>query len=132
MGNKATVTSKTPALGVEFYPDQFEDAVTPDVEIGDIDLSAVDFTGASFENVSINGASFTGTITGLPVQQPVALDDVTDVNATSPQDLSILQYQSNIAKWVAVASTDFIDAIIDGGFPATTYVAGFDIDGGVA
>ena len=74
------------------HPDQFEDAVTPDVEIENIDLSAVDFTGASFENVAITSASFTGTITGLPVQQPVALDDATDVNATSPQDLFIPQY----------------------------------------
>ena len=38
MVNKATVTSKTPALGVEFHPDQFADAVTPDVVIDNIDF----------------------------------------------------------------------------------------------
>lgn len=126
MAIKAKVVNRRQLVGVEFDVASFQRATTPEVTLP-TEYDSLKITNAEIENIS-------GSLNGLPAGQggTVALDDVTDVNATSPQDLSTLQYQSNIAKWVAVASTDFIDAIIDGGFPTTTYVAGFDIDGGVA
>ena len=63
-----------------------------------------------------------------------AIDDIEDVDASNPADLSILQYNTQINKWEAVANTEFIDAVIDGGFAdsESDYVDAFDIDGGNA
>ena len=62
-------------------------------------------------------------------------NDLTDVDAVNPADLSILQYNTQIDKWEAVANTEFVDAVIDGGYattPESDYVTAFDIDGGNA
>ena len=49
-------------------------------------------------------------------------------------DFSVLQYNSITGKWVAVANTDFVDAVIDGGQAGSEldYVDAFDLDGGNA
>lgn len=132
MVNKATIITKTPALGVEFHPKQFEDAVTPEVIIEDLDLSSVDFTGASFKDVAIDGASFTGTITGLSGQGATTLNELTDVESINPEDLSALQYNAVRNLWEAVPTNEFMDGLIDGGHADTIHLEILDIDGGSA
>jgi hypothetical protein len=129
MSLKALVVPATPPdIGSELTPDTFRRVGTPEVFI------PTDFPTLKIENAEIKNIS--GELNGLPTigGGSVALDDVTDVDATSPEDLSILQYDALNTKWVAVANTDFIDAVIDGGQAGSEsdYVEAFDLDGGNA
>lgn len=62
----------------------------------------------------------------------VNLAQLQDIDLTGLADGSTLQYDHPSAEWKAVTETDFVDAIIDGGFANSTYVAAFNIDGGAA
>lgn len=128
MATSAIVRVARPVVGIEFDPSQFQSAVTPEVEI------PTEFPTLKIDNAEIKNIS--GELNGLPTigGGSVALDDVTDVDATSPEDLSILQYDALNTKWVAVANTDFVDAVIDGGQAGSEsdYVEAFDLDGGNA
>lgn len=132
MVNKATVTTKRPAVGVEFTPALFQDAITPDVIFDELDLSTVDFNNAELNNVKINGAEFSGTITGLTGQGASNLDDLTDVESINPEDLSALQYNASRNLWEAVPTNEFVDGLIDGGHADTIHLEILDIDGGGA
>lgn len=129
MATNPRVTVDRPIVGVEFQPTLFQQAVTPDIEF------PTEYPTLTIDNAVINNIS--GELNGLPSGNggAVALDDVTDVDAPNPVDLSILQYNVQINKWEAVANTEFIDAVIDGGYattPESDYVTAFDIDGGNA
>ena len=129
MATSPKVTVARPVVGVEYRPTLFQEAVTPDIEF------PTEYPTLTIENAVITNIS--GELNGLPSGNggAVALNDVTDVNASNPADLSILQYNDQISKWEAVANTEFIDAVIDGGFattPESDYVTAFDIDGGNA
>lgn len=128
MATNPRVTVARPVVGVEFQPALFQQAVTPDIEF------PTEYPTLTIDNAVINNIS--GDLNGLPSGNggSVALDDVTDVEATNPEDFSILQYNSITSKWVAVANTDFVDAIIDGGQAGSEldYVDAFDLDGGNA
>ena len=128
MATNPRVTVVKPVVGVEFQPTLFQEAVTPDIEF------PTEYPTLTIENAEIKNIS--GELNGLPTigGGSVALDDVTDVEATNPDDLSVLQYNSITSKWVAVANTDFVDAVIDGGQAGSEldYVDAFDLDGGNA
>lgn len=128
MATNAVVRIARPVVGIEFDPSQFQAAVTPEIEI------PTEYPTLTIENAVINNIS--GELNGLPLGEGAvrAINDIEDVDATSPEDLSILQYDALNTKWVAVANTDFIDAVIDGGHADsdTDYVVAFDIDGGNA
>lgn len=129
MATSAKVTVARPVVGVEFQPTLFQEAVTPDIEF------PTEYPTLTIENAVITNIS--GELNGLPSGNggAVALNDISNVNASNPADLSILQYNGQISKWEAVAETDFIDAVIDGGLastPESDYVTAFDIDGGNA
>ena len=128
MATNPRVTVVKPVVGVEFQPTLFQEAVTPDIEF------PTEYPTLTIENAVINNIS--GELNGLPTGNggAVALDDVTDVEATNPEDFSVLQYNSITSKWVAVANTDFVDAVIDGGQAGSEldYVDAFDLDGGNA
>ncbi len=128
MATNLRVTVARPVVGVEFQPALFQQAVTPDIEF------PTEYPTLTIDNAVINNIS--GELNGLPSGNggAVALDDVTDVEASNPEDFSILQYNSLTSKWVSVANTDFVDAVIDGGEAdsESDYVDAFDIDGGNA
>ena len=128
MATNPRVTVARPVVGVEFQPTLFQEAVTPDIEF------PTEYPTLTIDNAVINNIS--GDLNGLPSGNggAVALDDVTDVEATNPADLSILQYNTQINKWESVANTEFIDAVIDGGEADSEpdYVDAFDLDGGNA
>lgn len=129
MATNPRVTVARPVVGVEFQPTLFQQAVTPDIEF------PTEYPTLTIDNAVINNIS--GELNGLPSGSgggAVALDDVTDVVAPNPVDLSILQYNSQISKWESVANTEFIDAVIDGGLAdsESDYVDAFDLDGGNA
>lgn len=129
MATSPKVTVARPVVGVEYRPTLFQEAVTPDIEF------PTEYPTLTIENAVITNIS--GELNGLPSGNggAVALDDISNVNASNPADLSILQYNDQISKWEAVAETDFIDAVIDGGLastPESDYVTAFDIDGGNA
>ena len=128
MATNPRVTVARPIVGVEFQPTLFQEAVTPDIEF------PTEYPTLTIDNAVINNIS--GDLNGLPSGNggAVALDDVTDVEATNPEDFSILQYNSLTSKWVSVANTDFVDAVIDGGEADSEpdYVDAFDLDGGNA
>ena len=128
MATSPRVTVVRPVVGVEFQPTLFQEAVTPDIEF------PTEYPTLTIENAVINNIS--GDLNGLPSGNggAVALDDVTDVEATDPDDFSVLQYNAITSKWVAVANTDFVDAVIDGGQAGSEldYVDAFDLDGGNA
>lgn len=135
MPSKATVVAKTPVVGVEFDPRKFQVAVTPEVVFPD-QLDSLKITNLDASNAVINNVEFTGSVTGLP-DTGISIEninDIQDVDASNPADLSILQYNTQNNRWVAVANTEFIDAVIDGGFAdsESDYVDAFDIDGGNA
>lgn len=128
MATNPRVTVARPVVGVEFQPTLFQEAVTPDIEF------PTEYPTLTIDNAVINNIS--GDLNGLPSGNggSVALDDVTDVEATNPEDFSVLQYNSQSSKWVSVANTDFVDAVIDGGEADSEpdYVDAFDLDGGNA
>ena len=128
MATNPRVTVARPVVGVEFQPTLFQEAVTPDIEF------PTEYPTLTIDNAVINNIS--GDLNGLPSGNggSVALDDVTDVEATNPEDFSVLQYNSLTSKWVSVANTDFVDAVIDGGEADSEpdYVDAFDLDGGNA
>ena len=128
MATNPRVTVARPIVGVEFQPTLFQEAVTPDIEF------PTEYPTLTIDNAVINNIS--GDLNGLPSGNggAVALDDVTDVEATNPEDFSVLQYNSQSSKWVSVANTDFVDAVIDGGEADSEpdYVDAFDLDGGNA
>ena len=128
MATNPRVTVARPVVGVEFQPTLFQEAVTPEIEF------PTEYPNLTIENAVITNIS--GDLNGLPTGNggAVALDDVTDVEATNPEDFSVLQYNSITSKWVAVANTDFVDAVIDGGQAGSEldYVDAFDLDGGNA
>lgn len=129
MATSTRVTVARPVVGVEYRPTLFQEAVTPDIEF------PTEFPTLTIENAVINNIS--GELNGLPLGEGAvrAINDIADVDAPSPVDLSILQYNVQINKWEAVANTEFIDAVIDGGYattPESDYVTAFDIDGGNA
>ena len=128
MATNPRVTVVRPVVGVEFQPTLFQQAVTPDIEF------PTEYPTLTIDNAVINNIS--GDLNGLPSGNGglVALDDVTDVQATNPEDFSILQYNSLSSKWVSVANTEFVDAVIDGGEAdsESDYVDAFDLDGGNA
>ena len=128
MATNPRVTVARPVVGVEFQPTLFQEAVTPDIEF------PTEYPTLTIDNAVINNIS--GDLNGLPSGNggAVALDDVTDVEATNPEDFSVLQYNSQSSKWVSVANTDFVDAVIDGGEAdsESDYVDAFDLDGGNA
>jgi hypothetical protein len=128
MATDPRVTVVRPIVGVEFQPTLFQQAVTPDIEF------PTEYPTLTIDNAVINNIS--GDLNGLPSGNggSVALDDVTDVEATNPEDFSVLQYNSLTSKWVSVANTDFVDAVIDGGEADSEpdYVDAFDLDGGNA
>jgi hypothetical protein len=151
MATKAQVATRRPVVGVEFDPSLFQAAVTPEVvipeELDSLKVSSGEITnltatnaiipkldGTELSNVKVNNVEFTGSLVGLPAAQPIVLDEVANVSAASPDDLSTLQYNGSLNEWQAVANTDFIDSIIDGGEADSDpdYVAAFDIDGGNA
>jgi hypothetical protein len=128
MATSPRVTVARPVVGVEYRPTLFQEAVTPDIEF------PTEYPTLTIENAVINNIS--GDLNGLPLGEGAvrAIDDIEDVDASNPADLSILQYNTQINKWEAVANTEFIDAVIDGGFAdsESDYVDAFDIDGGNA
>ena len=128
MATNPRVTVARPVVGVEFQPTLFQEAVTPDIEF------PTEYPTLTIDNAVINNIS--GDLNGLPSGNggAVALDDVTDVEASNPEDFSVLQYNSLTSKWVSVANTDFVDAVIDGGEADSEpdYVDAFDLDGGNA
>lgn len=128
MATNPRVTVARPVVGVEFQPTLFQEAVTPDIEF------PTEYPTLTIDNAVINNIS--GDLNGLPSGNggSVALDDVTDVEATNPEDFSVLQYNSLTSKWVSVTNTDFVDAVIDGGEADSEpdYVDAFDLDGGNA
>ena len=62
----------------------------------------------------------------------INLAQLQDVDLTGLADGSTLQYDSPSGEWKSVTETEFVDAIIDGGFANSSYVAAFDLDGGSA
>ena len=62
----------------------------------------------------------------------VNLAQLQDVDLTNLADGSTLQYDQPSGKWLSVTETEFVDAIIDGGFANSSYVDAFNIDGGGA
>tara|TARA_B100000886_G_scaffold303110_1_gene233556 strand:- start:5001 stop:5381 length:381 start_codon:yes stop_codon:yes gene_type:complete len=126
MATNGQVRITPPVVGVELNPSRFAAAATPEV-IFPTEYDSLKITNAEIENIS-------GSLNGLPAAGSVTLNDVTDVDATNPADFSILQYNGISNRWVAIANTDFVDAVIDGGSANSDpdYVAAFDLDGGNA
>ena len=62
----------------------------------------------------------------------VFLNQLQDLDLSSLQDLSTLQYNQSRGEWVAVASNDLIESEINGGDAGSNYTEGFEIDGGYA
>ena len=78
MATNPRVTVARPVVGVEFQPTLFQEAVTPEIEF------PTEYPELTIENAVINNIS--GELNGLPFGNggAVALDDVTDVEATNP------------------------------------------------
>lgn len=174
MPTKAQVAVKTPIVGAEFDPTQFQVAVTPEVTFPD-ELESLKVKSINSDNAVLGDLTITGSITGLPeTPDPVValndltdvstdnlvdganlqydanqnqwlarltntpnnftINDLTDVESVNPADFSILQYSGTNNRWEAIANTDFVDAVIDGGYAdsESDYVDAFDIDGGNA
>lgn len=174
MPTKAQVAVKTPIVGAEFDPTQFQVAVTPEVTFPD-ELESLKVQSIDADNAVLGDLTITGEITGLPeTPDPIValndlsdvstdnlvdgaglqydasqnqwlarltntpnnftINDLTDVESVNPADFSILQYSGTNNRWEAIANTDFVDAVIDGGHADSDsdYVTAFDIDGGNA
>lgn len=174
MATKAQVLAKAPTVGIEFDPTKFKAAVTPEVSFPD-ELESLSVQGLNADTAILGNVEITGTITGLPeTPDPVvAINDLSDVSISSPEDgagleydassnqwvsrlsttpnnftindltdvesvnpaaFSILQYSGTNNRWEAIANSDFVDAVIDGGAANSEpdYVDAFDLDGGAA
>lgn len=62
----------------------------------------------------------------------INLAQLQDIDLTNLADGSTLQYDEPNAMWNTVTETNFVDAIIDGGFANSTYITSLDLDGGSA
>ena len=154
---QATVDTQEFPLGLEFTPDNFKLAVTPNVSFptniaGTINVDEVVAGSISSPSIlsfdttvnpqdgfvliydSASGKYVPGNApsTGTPGTGVNRLNQLTDVDSSNLDDLSILQYDQTRAKWVVRTENDFIDGRIDGGFADTVFVDMFDIDGGFA
>lgn len=129
MAIKATVIpAATPDVGSEITPDTFARIGAPEVFvptdgiiIGEGETLTVE--GTLLINGELSGTNLIDTI-----------NDLEDVDAVNPTNLSTLQYNSTKGKWESVGVNEFVDAVIDGGQAGSEsdYVEAFDLDGGNA
>lgn len=96
--------------------------------LNDVSLSSVNLGDV----LKWDGSSWKNDTDGGLVE--LNLPQLKDVASTIPDDGDTLQYDSPSQTWRMVGSTDFVEAIIDGGQAGSdsVFVEAFDIDGGNA